>query len=160
MSHTYEYPRPALTVDAIVVHQKQSGGYKILLIERLHDPFKGCKALPGGFVNSGESTEEAVCRELREETTLDFKLEQFKEVGVFSKPGRDPRGWVVSVAYLAEVEEEFAVEGCDDAASAKWYELPRCSFSLDQLAYDLLEMNLAFDHRMIILKAFEVMLRG
>jgi 8-oxo-dGTP diphosphatase len=82
-----------LTVDAIVAYK---GG--IVLIKRLNDPFKGYYALPGGIVEYGESTEEAVLRELREETALEGKI--YKLVGVYSEPNRDPRGHFVSVCYL------------------------------------------------------------
>jgi len=85
---------PLLAVDAIVVLQEG-----IVLIRRDRPPYEGCYALPGGFVEPGESVEEAVCREAKEETGLELEL--LGLVGVYSQPDRDPRGHVVSLCYLA-----------------------------------------------------------
>lgn len=84
-----------LAVDAIILRDNQ-----ILLIRRGNEPFKGMLALPGGFVEPDETAEEAVVREVREETGLDVVL--LGLVGVYSKPGRDPRGPVVSICYVAK----------------------------------------------------------
>src|SRR5690349_11201706 len=100
MAHTYEYPRPALTVDCVVFGLDE-GELKVLLIQRELPPFQGDWALPGGFVRMDESLEEAARRELREETGLsDVYLEQLYTFGDIN---RDPRGRVVSVAYYALV---------------------------------------------------------
>jgi len=82
-----------LTVDAIIPYEG-----KIVLIKRGHDPFKGCYALPGGIVEYGEKVEDAVLREVKEETGLDGKI--YKLVGVYSDPARDPRGHFVSICYV------------------------------------------------------------
>ena len=104
-----EYPRPSLTADVVVVALGDDGGHRhpgqaglrVLFVERAHDPFAGAWALPGGFVEPTETVGEAAARELREETSLtDVRLE---ELGCFSRPGRDPRGWVVTIAHLALV---------------------------------------------------------
>jgi len=117
-----------LTVDAIVAYK---GG--IVLIKRLNDPFKGYYALPGGIVEYGESTENAVLRELKEETGLDGKI--YKLVGVYSEPNRDPRGHFVSVCYIVIGEGE--LKAGSDAREAK-------IFPLDKLP------KLAFDHEKMI----------
>lgn len=95
--HSYDYPRPALTVDAVLVTREPVP--RVLLIQRKDDPFAGKWALPGGFVNENEPLPEACRRELVEETGVAVEdLEQLVAVG---DPGRDPRGWTVSVAFLA-----------------------------------------------------------
>src|SRR5690242_20140829 len=98
--YCYDYPRPAVTVD-IVVLQWQQDQLCVLLIQRGKDPFAGRWALPGGFVDIDEPLEDAAGRELREETGVtDVSL---REVGTASKPGRDPRGRTISVVYRAIV---------------------------------------------------------
>jgi 8-oxo-dGTP diphosphatase len=133
MPFTYDYPRPALTVDA-VVFREHDGKHEVLLIKRKHYPFEGLWALPGGFVDMDETVEEAVARELEEETGLrDVVLEQMH---VFSAPGRDPRGRTVSVTFWGM--REFAnslVNGGDDAADAQWFQMDK----LPSLAFDHIE---------------------
>ena len=135
MSHTYEYPRPALTVDCVIFGLDESSKLKILLIQRALEPFKGAWALPGGFVDMEEDLEEAALRELREETGVkDVFIEQ---LFTFGKPGRDPRGRVVSVAYYALVNlSEHPVQAASDADHVEWFELdelPRLAFDHDQI---------------------------
>lgn len=136
--YVYEYPRPAMTADNVIFGV---GGNKlqILLVERGIEPFKGSWALPGGFLRMCETIEECARRELREETNVhDVYLEQFH---VFSDPRRDPRGRVVTVAFIALVRpSDHAVIGGDDASNAMW-------FDVDMLP------PLAFDHLQIIDKA-------
>ena len=96
MSYTYDYPRPALTVDA-VVFRKTTKQLEVLLIQRKHYPFEGMWALPGGFVEMEETVEQAVVRELEEETSL--KIEGLKQLHTFSELGRDPRGRTISVTF-------------------------------------------------------------
>lgn len=132
MAYTYEYPRPALTVDCVVFGAAEDG-LKLLLIERAMEPFKGRYALPGGFVNMDETTEEAARRELEEETGL--KASFLEQLYTFSRVDRDPRERVVSVAYFALVRPS-AVIGGDDAASASWFdatELPPLAFDHDEI---------------------------
>src|SRR5438552_18167133 len=95
----YDFPRPALTADAIVLTREPSP--RVLLIRRKHPPFIGAWALPGGFVDQDEPVEDAVRRELREETGLDIEI--WEQIQTFGDPGRDPRGWTVSVAFVARV---------------------------------------------------------
>jgi 8-oxo-dGTP diphosphatase len=134
---SYEYPRPGLTVDIVIVTRETRP--KVLLIRRKHDPFAGSWALPGGFVDENERLVDAATRELREETGVGAAdLEQLYTAG---DPGRDPRGWTVSVVYLARVEPgQVKPVAADDAEEVAW-------FSLDKLP------ALAFDHAMILARA-------
>ncbi len=127
MSDLYE--NPALCVDAVWV---QRG--KILLVRRAHPPFQGRWALPGGFVELRETVEEAVTRELREETGLSAR--PWKIVGVYSGPDRDPRKPSTSVAFLMRGRPG-RPKGGDDAAAAEWVLLPDAQ-------------PLAFDHARIV----------
>jgi 8-oxo-dGTP diphosphatase len=112
---------------------------RVLLIRRKAEPFVGKWAIPGGFVEEGEKLANAARRELQEETSLDgIELEQLYTAG---DPGRDPRGWVVSVVYLARVNPKLLKPiAADDAAEVKW-------FALDKLP------ALAFDHALILERA-------
>ena len=109
MPYTYDYPRPALTVDA-VVFRKNAKQLEVLLIQRKHYPFKGMWALPGGFVEMDETVETAVVRELEEETNL--KLEGLEQLHTFSELGRDPRGRTVSVTFFGERSIDQEDGGC------------------------------------------------
>ena len=139
MNYCYDYPRPAVTVDAVVFKQKDNT-VQILLIRRNRDPYKNCWALPGGFVEMDESLDTAVARELSEETGLtDISLVQLY---TFGNPGRDPRGRTISVAFVGICKTNTPIQGNDDAAEAHW-------FSIENLP------ELAFDHDLIIVKAIE-----
>ena len=131
-TYTYDYPRPAVTTDCVIF------GYdgkelKVLLIERGIEPFKGCWAFPGGFLNMDEDALAGARRELKEETGLeDVFIEQFH---TFSEPGRDPRGRVITIAHYALVKIQ-EVEGGDDAAQARWFpigEVPPLAFDHDRI---------------------------
>ncbi len=140
MAYTYDYPRPAVTVDC-VVFLKEKKDVKVLLIRRGHYPFEGMWALPGGFVEMDETLEESAQRELQEETGLrNIALEQLH---TFGNPGRDPRGRTVAVVHYGFATPENAkVKGGDDASDARW-------FSIEELP------ELAFDHEQIIRMALE-----
>ncbi|MCE5279467.1 MAG: NUDIX domain-containing protein [Planctomycetaceae bacterium] len=135
MAHTYEYPRPALTVDCVVFGLDDED-LKVLLIQRDLEPFAGKWALPGGFVRMDESLEDAARRELAEEAGVaNVFLEQLY---TFGDVGRDPRGRVVTVAYYALVKlGDFAVKGASDARNAAWFALEDAP-------------TLAFDHQRIL----------
>jgi len=123
-----------LTVDVILI-KKEANVPNILLIQRKNDPFKNAWALPGGFVDENEDLEAAAKRELLEETSVTVNsLEQLK---AFGKPNRDPRGHMVSVAFIGFADENTKAVAADDANEAKW-------FSLNDLP------ELAFDHAEII----------
>jgi len=131
------FPRPMLTVDVVAVSTAATVP-RVLLIQRANPPFAGRWALPGGFVEEGERVMDAAPRELAEETGL--RVAQLRLLGVYDTPGRDPRGWTISVVYLAHVPSETTVEGADDARDARW-------FSADELP------ELAFDHAAIVADA-------
>lgn len=144
MAYTYEYPRPALTVDCVVFGWSDDA-LKLLLIRRGVEPFAGKWALPGGFVQMEEELEAAAERELQEETGLSSVY--LEQLYTFGMPDRDPRGRVVSVAYYALVRDaDYLLKADTDAAEAAW-------FALDQIP------ALAFDHHVIVEMAIE-RLRG
>ncbi len=130
-----ERSHPLLTVDVVALTSLTP--QKVLLVQRRHDPFAGSWALPGGFVEPGEQVAEAARRELREETGLTAGALQL--LGVYDTPGRDPRGWTVSVVYLDRRDDEEAVIGADDAADARWFEAEAGRLP-----------TLAFDHALMI----------
>jgi 8-oxo-dGTP diphosphatase len=145
MAYTYDYPRPALTVDCVIFGLDESLRLKVLLIQRGHDPFKDCWALPGGFVDMDEPLDEAAARELEEETGVKgLFIEQLYTFGTLK---RDPRGRVVTVVYYSLVNlTKYKIEPHSDAKAVKW-------FPIDELP------ALAFDHADIMKVAIE-RLRG
>ena len=128
MEYTYKYPRPAVTADCVVITKEAET--KVLLIQRGADPYKGCWAFPGGFMNMDETTEQCAIRELEEETGL--KVTTIQQIGAYSKVDRDPRGRTITVAYLAIIDKPAQVTGQDDAAKAEWFPLS----ALPELAFD------------------------
>jgi len=134
----YKYPRPAVTADCIVFTKESTP--KVLLIERGSDPFKGCWAFPGGFLDMDETTDQCAIRELKEETGLE--VTRVQPIGTYSKVDRDPRGRTITVAYLAVVESPMEVKGQDDAAKAQWFPidaLPDLAFDHDEIMKDAIE---------------------
>lgn len=132
MAYSYDYPRPALTVDCVVFGWDAQRSLQVLLIRRNLPPFQKEWALPGGFVQMAETLEDAARRELREETGIDrIFLEQLYTFGAVE---RDPRDRVITVAYYALINlSDHALAAQTDAEEAKWY-------AIDDLP------NLAFDH--------------
>lgn len=120
---------PSLAVDALVF-----AGDSILLVKRRNPPFEGCWALPGGFVEYGETVEDAVVREVHEETGL--SVEVVKLFGVYSDPQRDPRGHTVSVVFLCKPKSK-EIDAGSDASEARFFPLSRLP-------------ELAFDHKKIV----------
>lgn len=142
MPHTYQYPRPALSVDCVVFAIDEDR-LKVLLVRRGQAPFKGEWALPGGFVRMQETTDEAARRELQEETGVSGAF--LEQLYTFSAVERDPRERVVSVAYFALVRTS-ALEAGTDADDAGWFDTEQAP-------------ALAFDHAQILEVALE-RLRG
>ncbi len=129
-----------LTVDAVVFGY-EAGTIFVLLVKRKYEPYKNAWALPGGFVLENESLEQAVERELSEETGV--KINYLEQLYTFGDLGRDPRGRVVSVAYFGLVKPNaFQLRASTDAALAEW-------FHIDKLP------KLAFDHKKIFKMALE-----
>lgn len=129
--YTYNYPRAAVTVDAILISSRNS----VLLIERGREPFKGKWALPGGFIEMDEELETACRRELEEETGL--RVGEMKQFRAYGGVNRDPRHRTISVLFYAFTDDELIANAGDDAAKAQW-------FPLNQLP------ELAFDHQQIL----------
>ena len=125
---------PLLTVDAIILFNEE-----IVLIRRKNPPFQGQHALPGGFVEIGETVEQAVIREAKEETGLDIEI--ISLVGVYSDPKRDPRGHTVSVAYLTK-GHGILMSGSDAAEAGlfKPDELPELAFDHAKIVQDALRL--------------------
>lgn len=134
---SYDYPRPALTTDVVLLRWR-GGWLEVLLIRRDRDPFAGHHALPGGFVDAGENPRQGALRELLEETGVGEV--PLYEVGAFGDPGRDPRGWVVSSAWLGLAPPDVRATAGDDARSVGWHRLAELP-------------PLAFDHGAIIAAA-------
>jgi len=129
--YVYEWPRPMVTVDA-VVFKLDRGTPRVLLIQRGNEPFKGEWAVPGGFVDMDEELLDAALRELHEETGLTgITLEQMH---TFGKPGRDPRGRNITICFFGIAKPTQRAKGGDDAVKAKWFDINK------------LPANLAFDH--------------
>jgi 8-oxo-dGTP diphosphatase len=134
-----EFPRPSVTSD-IVIFTLRERHLHVLLIQRGEETEQGKWALPGGFLRENESPEQAARRELEEETGVSgVYLEQFR---AFGEPGRDPRGWVITVAFTALIPSDTLVLRADsDAADARWFPT------------DELPSPLAFDHAQILAAA-------
>ena len=130
MPYTYRHPRPAVTVDCVLFAQEPDG-LAVLLIQRKHPPFQGQWALPGGFLDPGESPEEAAARELKEETSLGGIA--LKQVGCFGRPDRDPREHVIAIAHYAVIDARaHQPVAADDADNVTWFPLK----ALPALAFD------------------------
>ena len=134
--YTYEYPRPAVTTDAVVFAVEGDKKY-VLLIKRGRPPFEGMWALPGGFLDYDEELEDGVKRELEEETGLTgIELKQMKAYGGVN---RDPRHRTISVVFYGITGRRHEVKGMDDAAEAKWFpidDLPSMAFDHEQILQD------------------------
>ena len=136
MAFTYKYPHPAVTTDNVIFGYDVKDGLSVLLVQRGIEPFKGCWAFPGGFLqldpNVGpidQNAEACARRELKEETGLDAAF--VEEFGCFSDINRDPRERVITIAHFALVKKE-DVKGGDDAADARWFPIK----SIPPLAFD------------------------
>jgi 8-oxo-dGTP diphosphatase len=138
MSFTYQYPRPAVTADAVIFNLMEDEKLNVLLIKRKNDPFKGYWALPGGFIEETETLEKCVEREIKEETGLEGI--KFYPLEAFSEPDRDPRHRTITFAFWGFCKKNPVLTSGSDAEAAEW-------FKIDQLP------ELAFDHEQVIKKA-------
>jgi 8-oxo-dGTP diphosphatase len=130
---------PALVTDCVAFDPQR----RVLLVRRKDEPFAGCYALPGGFVDIGETVEVACQREMQEETGLAIDENRLRLVGVYSDPGRDPRGHNVSIAYTILLDEPASPRPGSDAQSAEW-------------VADWMNKKLAFNHQDILADADRV----
>ncbi len=128
-----KYKNPIPTVDAII-HNNLN---RILLVKRKRDPYKGYLALPGGFINHGETVEDAVKREVLEETSLN--VEPLEILGVYSDPSRDPRDHIISTVFVCLKLDDSDGKAGDDASDLSWIDLNKVS-----------DQSLAFDHKQIL----------
>ena len=132
-----------ITVDIVIFNNDN-----VLLIKRKNDPFKDCWAFPGGYVDEGETFEEAAIRELKEETCLSIKNLMF--VGIQDAVDRDPRGRVIGISFSAMCNDITEAKASDDAKELAW-------FNIDDVYRK--KIPLAFDHRDIFYNAYETMLK-
>ncbi len=128
-----KYRNPIPTIDAIIHNEKN----QVLFIKRKNDPFKNHLSLPGGFVNYGERIEDALRREVKEETSLN--IEPLEILGVYSDPNRDPRGHIMSTVFVCLIMDNLKGKAGDDASDICWVSLN-----------DIKNNTYAFDHKMII----------
>lgn len=127
-----DYERPSVTTDvaAFMIRPQENDNYRrnpenklsLLLIKRGRHPYKDMWALPGGFLQPDETIEDCALREISEETNV--TPASIMPVGVFSEPGRDPRGWIISHAYVSVISEDSVEQvGMDDASDAQWFDV-------------------------------------
>jgi len=151
-----KYPKPSLTADNVLFSISRKFGLEVLLIQRKGHPFMTRWAFPGGFADAGEELSYTAKRELQEETGLtglDTAL-----LGVYSAPGRDPRGWVVSAAYYTVVDRSrLKAKAGDDASDARWFSVSFSDKGLEAVENDTIRLDrdsrgcfLAFDHDKIL----------
>ncbi len=131
-----------VAADAIVFGYSKADGVSVLLIQRKYEPFKNSWAIPGGFVLENESLEEAVKRELLEETGIEVNY--LEQLYTFGNPGRDPRQRIISVAYfgLVKTSQYRELKASTDAENAKWFSIKKIP-------------SLAFDHKQILTVAID-----
>jgi 8-oxo-dGTP diphosphatase len=110
-----EHIKPSLSADVTIIQNSS-----ILLVQRANDPYKGFWALPGGFIEPGETIEQCAIRETKEETGINVEIIGINNV--YSKPGRDPRGWTITVNFICKVLSGGLKAG-DDAGDAAWFPL-------------------------------------
>jgi 8-oxo-dGTP diphosphatase len=125
-----------MTVDAAILTEKENDMW-VLLIQRKREPFKDYWALPGGFVDENETLEEAIVREVREETGIILSLNEIQQFKAYSDPHRDPRQRTITMVFVAFVASDIFFEAGDDAKKAQWFALSKLPL-------------LAFDHGLIL----------
>ena len=133
--YIYDWPRPTVSADAVVFTFSRNKA-KLLLVNRRYEPFKDQWALPGGFVGIDEELEDAVARELEEETGMvDVRLEQMR---AFGKCGRDPRARQITIAFMGiATKGQNKIRAGDDAAKVRWFDIEK------------LPKDMGFDHEEI-----------
>lgn len=158
------YEKPSVTIDNVIfAFDKSDECLKMLLIKRAANPYKNRYALPGGFINPNEDAKEAAKRETFEETTVNIQNEnQMWQIGTFSTPYRDPRGWTITIAHTTFLYPFVSPQANDDAASCEWVTVMPVASSSDRLYFMTessqridLETDFAFDHSEIIKTTFE-----
>lgn len=139
MAHTYEYPRAAITSDAVILRHNQEQQLQVLLIRRQNPPFRDMWSLPGGFMDMDETLEQCVAREVEEETGL--RGISFRQAGAYSTIGRDPRHRTVTVSFWGWAPEKSQPRAGSDSKEVKWFaadQLPPLAFDHDQIIRDTL----------------------
>ena len=143
--YVYDWPRPMVTVDA-AVFTFSGDKARVLLINRGNEPFKGKWALPGGFVGMNEELEDAVARELEEETGL--ATVQLEQMRTFGTVGRDPRGRMITIVFMGiATRGQDMIKAGDDAAQAQWFDIEK------------LPEDMAFDHNEVVRFAIEKLVK-
>jgi len=141
---TYEFPRPAFAAD-VVVFAGTRADRRILLVRRGGEPFCGTWSLPGGFVEENEPPARAAARELAEETGVAVRPDCLRQLAAYAEPGRDPRGWTVSVVFILDLGgEDSETSAGDDAGEARWWTLsalPALAFDHAQVVADALRVH-------------------
>jgi 8-oxo-dGTP diphosphatase len=135
------YKKPSITVDTVIFNESSEKNKKFVLIKRENEPFKDCWAIPGGFVEYGETVEDAAIREAKEETGIGIKLKRL--FNVYTKPDRDPRGHTITIVYIATGNIN------DMKAGSDAYDIKLCTFE------ELSSLKIAFDHENILTDIFE-----
>jgi len=139
-----DYPRIDVTVDVVAL-TTIGERLHVLVVRRGNPPFQGQWALPGGYLEVEEDFAPGAVRELEEETGIDLRPEQLRQLGAYGAPDRDPRGRTISVAHVVRLDEPTEPRGGSDADDARWLPVD-----------DLLERDeLAFDHALIVRDALE-----
>lgn len=140
MTYTYDYPRPMVTVDLILIYESENP--EIVLIQRKNEPHKGKWALPGGFVEMDEDLNMAAIREMEEETGIKVRsVNQFKTYGTLN---RDPRGRSITVVYFALTKTKKTCIASSDATNAEWFNikaLPPLAFDHETVIADFIKEN-------------------
>ncbi|MEU6248272.1 NUDIX domain-containing protein [Glycomyces sp. NPDC047010] len=137
------FPLVQLTADVVILTVREER-LEVLLVRRGKPPFEGMLAIPGGYMEPGENLWQTAVRELREETALDGMVQHLELVGIYTDPGRDPRGQIASGAWVAMVPDPPVAKAGGDAAATQWLPIE-----------EALEGPLAFDHKRILQDAVE-----
>jgi 8-oxo-dGTP diphosphatase len=148
MSYTYDYPRPAVTVDTVVLDLFDRDGIpRVLLIKRKNQPFQGMWAIPGGFLDIDEELSYSAAREVLEETGVDILPEKLQQINVCGELNRDPRGRVISIVFMGIIHRDsYTIQAGDDAEDVDWFRITALP-------------NLAADHRSTITHALSTISR-